>query len=178
MLSTPVVPCTVSLPLLMVAKASSCAGVKSFFTFWVPMVTLKYVTVPPSDPPLATTLYVLADRARCSALGDVFAPGPVAGEDVAGVGHPVAGVGAVGLDVIEHAGREHRDAVLACGVGEVRIDRQRLLGGGGDGAGGEPFVEVDAVTRRFRGWIRPTTVDQLDQVLLVVGRINRGQKPA
>jgi hypothetical protein len=43
MLSTPVVPWTVSFPLEMWRRRRGLSGVKSRFTFWSPMMTLLYV---------------------------------------------------------------------------------------------------------------------------------------
>ena len=66
----------------------------------------------------------------------------------------------------------------AGGVGEVHVDRQRLLGIGGDRAGGQALIEVDPELGGLRGRVGPGGIDQLDHVLLVVGRRDRGHQHA
>ena len=102
---------------------------------------------------------------------DVLAPGIRAAEEIAGGGHPVSGVRAVGLDVREHIIVDHPLGVAGGRLQKLRVKRQRLLGRGGNGVGREALVQVDAEERRLGGRIGPGAVDQLEHVLFVGQRV-------
>src|SRR5438552_18765050 len=67
--------------------------------------------------------------------------------------------------------------MLASRIGEIRVDRQRLLGGGGNSSCGQTFVERNSQPRRFSGRIESRPVDQLDEILLSSGGIIRAEMP-
>ena len=64
------------------------------------------------------------------------------------------------------------------GIDEVGIDGEGLLGRSGNGAGGQAFIEIDAVEFGFGGGIGAGAIDELNDVLFEIGGIGRGQHAA
>ena len=101
---------------------------------------------------------------------------------VAGSDHAIASVRvAVAVDVsisgvLEDIVLQHPVCVVVCSVGDVRIDRQWLLGSVSDcGAGRHALIESDTQSRRFRAGIGSGAVNEFYHQLVGVRRCHRRQ---
>src|SRR4051812_35214366 len=106
----------------------------------------------------------------------IFAPDRIAGRLPSGSEHAVEGRISARSGMSENTVGDEPRGLAARRVGDVHIDRQRLLRIGGNEAGGQAFVEIDSNPCCFSAGIGARTVDDLNHVLLELRWRHRRQE--